>query len=272
MGLATRVPGHALADLALALAPAATSRVEAVPEPAARAAAELVGDHAGIRLVSDDGRWSPLVTHPGEPGPLTRLLDEAGDSGEADGWPATLRTSREPLVLPAGVICPLLAGGACLGYLALARTTPGGRYTEGDIDLGRDIAGEVALALTTARSIDLVRVTEERFRRIVDTALEGIWQLDEHGVTTAVNKRMAEMLGLSREQLPGMAIGGFLDEHSPAELPRWLAAPGTRDPAGHQARLLGADGAGGGGPGAAAPPARPPGAPGGRHHQSTATH
>ena len=242
MGLATRVPGHALADLALALATAATSRVEAVPETAARAAAELVGDHAGIRLVSDDGRWSPLVTHPGEPGPLTRLLDEAGDSGEADGWPATLRTSREPLVLPAGVICPLLAGGACLGYLALARTAPGARYTEADIDLARDIAGEVALALTTARSIGLVRVTEERFRRIVDTALEGIWQLDADGVTTSVNKRMAEMLGLSREQLPGMSMGGFLDEHSRAELPRWLAGPGTRDVAVHKARLLCADG------------------------------
>src|SRR2546430_13335628 len=136
MGLATRVPGHALADLALALATAATSRVEAVPETAARAAAELVGDHAGIRLVSDDGRWSPLVTHPGEPGPLTRLLDEAGDSGEADGWPATLRTSREPLVLPAGVICPPLAGGASPRYRPPARAPPGRRCAQAANDLG----------------------------------------------------------------------------------------------------------------------------------------
>src|SRR2546430_3055015 len=128
MGLATRVPGHALADLALALATAATSRVEAVPETAARAAAELVGDHAGIRLVSDDGRWSPLVTHPGEPGPLTRLLDEAADSGEADGSPATLRTRPEPPALPAARTCPPLAGGACPRYPAAARTAPCARY------------------------------------------------------------------------------------------------------------------------------------------------
>src|SRR2546423_388947 len=120
MGLATRVPGHALADLALALATAATTRAEAVPETAARAAAELVGDHAGIRLVSDDGRWGPLVTHPAGPGPLARLLDPATDGD----WPATLRTSREPLLLPARldasacVLCPLRAGGSCLGYLA----------------------------------------------------------------------------------------------------------------------------------------------------------
>jgi two-component system cell cycle sensor histidine kinase/response regulator CckA len=242
MRAATRAPGHPLADLALALATAATTRVEAVPETGARAAAELIGDCAGIRLVSDDGRWGPLVTYPPGEDHLTRLLD--GPAG--DVWAARLLTSREPIIPSIEdavlVLCPLLAGQACLGYLALARTTPGGRYVEADLDLSRDIAGEVALALTTARSIDLVRVTEERFRRIVDTALEGVWQLDADGVTTSVNKRMAEMLGLSREQLPGMAIGGFLDEHSRAELPRWLAAPGTRDPAVHKARLLCADG------------------------------
>src|SRR2546423_876744 len=242
MRAATRAPGHTLADLALALATAATTRVEAVPETAARAAAELIGDCAGIRLISDDGRWGRLVTYP----PVEEHLTGLPDGPAGDVWTAPLLARREPL-LPAPedavlMLCPLLSGESCLGYLALARTTPGGRYTDADADLGRDIAGEVALALTTARSIDLVRVTEGRFRRIVDTALEGIWQLDEHGVTTAVNKRMAEMLGLSREQLPGMAIGGFLDEHSRAELPRWLAAPGTRDPALHKARLLCADG------------------------------
>src|SRR5271157_922147 len=42
-----------------------------------------------------------------------------------------------------------------------------------------------------------LRESEERFRRIVETALEGIWGLDPQGRTTFANARMAEMLGIS---------------------------------------------------------------------------
>ena len=40
-----------------------------------------------------------------------------------------------------------------------------------------------------------LRKSEQRYRRIVDTASEGIWELDERYRTTYVNRRMAEMLG-----------------------------------------------------------------------------
>lgn len=124
--------GHALADLAGALAAAAT-RADAVAQTAAEAAARMVGDVAAVGLVGTDGRHVAPVIHPAElrhTDALVRVLAAAAD----------LAGSREPVVLAgsAGVLCPLLAGDACLGYLALARTAP---YGPADVDLIRDIAG-----------------------------------------------------------------------------------------------------------------------------------
>ncbi len=43
---------------------------------------------------------------------------------------------------------------------------------------------------------DQLRESEARYRRIVETAQEGIWQLDTAGTTAYVNRKMADMLGL----------------------------------------------------------------------------
>ncbi|MEP6677054.1 MAG: PAS domain-containing protein [Ferruginibacter sp.] len=57
-----------------------------------------------------------------------------------------------------------------------------------------------------------LRISEERYRQIVETAQEGIWLIDENNYTTFVNKKMAEIL----EYLPGEMIGKqnyfFMDE------------------------------------------------------------
>ena len=40
----------------------------------------------------------------------------------------------------------------------------------------------------------------------MDTASEGIWELDEHYVTTYVNRRMAEMLGYEPQEMVGRNV------------------------------------------------------------------
>jgi PAS domain S-box-containing protein len=54
--------------------------------------------------------------------------------------------------------------------------------------------------------------SEIRYRRIVETASEGIWQLDQANKTVFVNPRMAEMLGYSLEEMMGKSILDFLLE------------------------------------------------------------
>ena len=54
--------------------------------------------------------------------------------------------------------------------------------------------------------------SEMRYRRIVETSSEGIWQLDEENQTVFVNPRMAEMLGYSVEEMVEKNLLDFLLE------------------------------------------------------------
>ncbi|MGZ7096728.1 MAG: PAS domain S-box protein, partial [Methanobacterium sp.] len=54
--------------------------------------------------------------------------------------------------------------------------------------------------------------SEEKYRRIVETANEGIWAIDENFKTTFVNQRMAEMLGYTAPEMIGMQFTFFMFE------------------------------------------------------------
>ena len=76
---------------------------------------------------------------------------------------------------------------------------------KGSVNVLRDITerkrAEVAL-----------RESEERYRRIVETAEEGIWMIDAENRTTFTNKKMAELLGYTQEEMLGMSLFVFMDE------------------------------------------------------------
>src|SRR4030095_343086 len=94
----------------------------------------------------------------------------------------------------AALLAPLVSGDTYLGYLAFVRTGPGRTYAETDVALAPDIAAIAASARAagrgarppergppapttappgggsawaTARSVDQLRASEERYRRIV---------------------------------------------------------------------------------------------------------
>ena len=58
--------------------------------------------------------------------------------------------------------------------------------------------------------------SEECYRRIVQTAEEGIWMIDAASVTTFVNPKMASMLGYTVQEMLGRPMYDFMDEHARA--------------------------------------------------------
>ena len=54
--------------------------------------------------------------------------------------------------------------------------------------------------------------SEERFRRIVHSAEEGIWEIDAQSRTSFVNPRMAAMLGYEIEEMLGKPLVEFMDD------------------------------------------------------------
>ncbi len=65
--------------------------------------------------------------------------------------------------------------------------------------------------------------SEERFRRIVHSAEEGIWEIDSQARTSFVNPKMASMLGYSIEEILGQPLVAFMDDEGRALLERNIA-------------------------------------------------
>ena len=87
------------------------------------------------------------------------------------------------------------------------------------------VAGLVRLRprlLAIRRSEIELRESREEYRRMVETAQEGIWVLDAKGLTRFVNRRLADMLGYSAEGMLGRPMGHFLEEASRLELEGYL--------------------------------------------------
>lgn len=63
----------------------------------------------------------------------------------------------------------------------------------------------------------LLRQSEEKYRRIVATANEGIWVLNKNFSTDFVNDRLTEMLGYSTDEMIGKKIESFLFTEDIAE-------------------------------------------------------
>jgi PAS domain S-box-containing protein len=104
-------------------------------------------------------------------------------------------------------ISKFLAGGAML-FTAIVRDVTERRTFE-------EAARELKELRTRARLADAeaaVRASETQYRRIVETAYEGIWELDAEARVTFVNGRMAEMLGYPPAEVLGRQKWDFLFE------------------------------------------------------------
>lgn len=64
--------------------------------------------------------------------------------------------------------------------------------------------------------------SEKRYRRIVETALEGIWVLDANGRTTYANSHLAKMLSTSIENTLGRSVYDFMDADMQPEMQEHL--------------------------------------------------
>ena len=57
-----------------------------------------------------------------------------------------------------------------------------------------------------------LKISENKYRTLVETAQEGIWVVDPDGLTTYVNPKMAEILGYSEQEMGGKTYFDFMDD------------------------------------------------------------
>jgi len=136
------------------------------------------------------------------------------------GFERAHERNASTLILVAGVLLSLL-----LGLITL------------QLVHGRARAHAVAQAMTRE-----LRAGEERYRRIVETASEGIWQLDEAQRLTFVNPRLAQWLGMAEAAMQGRPIDDFMDADEASRCRAALAASRQDEGGPIELRLRRADG------------------------------
>lgn len=77
------------------------------------------------------------------------------------------------------------------------------------------------------RAEEALRISEERYRSIVDNTVDGIWSFDLDGLTTYTNGRMAEILGTEIGEMAGRSFFEFANPNELAQaqelFARWIA-------------------------------------------------
>ena len=79
-----------------------------------------------------------------------------------------------------------------------------------------ELQGSVRDISARKQAEDALLRSEARYRRIVETAQEGIWELDGAGRITFANARLAELLGYSLPEMLGRTPGDFVLGRRPA--------------------------------------------------------
>jgi PAS domain S-box-containing protein len=85
-------------------------------------------------------------------------------------------------------------------------------YTEDDVKQLEAFLSHAQIIAEQKRAQQVLKESEERFRFFVETANEGVWSMDGQFRTTFVNRKMAEMLGFSPEEMLGRTVDSFMFE------------------------------------------------------------
>jgi PAS domain S-box-containing protein len=80
-----------------------------------------------------------------------------------------------------------------------------------------EVIATVKSLLRIDRAEVALRENQEWYRRIIDTALEGVWAVDAAAITTWVNRQMAAMLGQSAADMIGRSLYDFMEGRTRVE-------------------------------------------------------
>jgi diguanylate cyclase (GGDEF)-like protein/PAS domain S-box-containing protein len=138
---------------------------------------------------------------------------------EAIGQPVQMLVPVELQDADSDYSAKLLAGTAVPPFETI-RLHKSGRRIDVSVAVSplRDHAGRLIGRAAIVREISerkraerAVRESEDRYRYIVETAFEGVWVIDGNNRTTFVNRRMAQMLGYTVEEMLGKTPVEFMD-------------------------------------------------------------
>ena len=175
-----------------------------------------------VERVSFGEGLSGLAVRTGEP----QRTDDAVDDRRVD------RAVYMPLGVRSILVIPLVHEGRTTRVLKVVSTEPAA-FGEREERALRLLAGLMGAALGHAAVFEgrqarleertrALQDSEQRFKQLVDAAQEGIWVLDDRGVTTYVNQRMSQLLGQGYGDIMGRPLADFVESAARADVQRRL--------------------------------------------------
>jgi len=127
---------------------------------------------------------------------------------------------------------PIRVGNEIRGVLSVHSPEPAS-LREGEIDLLQELADDVGFALRALEDAAVreqnevaLRTSEARYRRIVETSIEGIALLDAERRITYANEEISHLTGYELAELQGMPLESMLvPEAGRRQLARYAAGP-----------------------------------------------
>jgi PAS domain S-box-containing protein len=157
---------------------------------------------AGEHKVSD---YSSLTSAEVAAGKTVVNTDSKNDARTA----ADYERSYAPQGERAYVAVPLMRENRWVGSLWVSDDVPR-QWSKEDVSLLETIAERTWTVIEKLRINAALSESEEKSRRIVETANEGIWEINGDTRTVFVNPRMAEMLGYTAEEMMGRSSFDFI--------------------------------------------------------------
>ena len=93
-----------------------------------------------------------------------------------------------------------------------------------------------------ARSYQEIKENERKYRQLVEMIQEGVWQIDQDGLTTYVNPSMAKMLGYRVDEMIGQPFFQYMDKRTRLLVEKKLKLQGKRVNSQHDVKFLRKDG------------------------------
>ncbi|MEA5620023.1 PAS domain S-box protein [Cronbergia sp. UHCC 0137] len=112
---------------------------------------------------------------------------------------------QEGMVAFAGY--PLIVEGETLGAIAMFSRQP---ITESTFTALCIAAGEIALGIKRKQTQTALQESEERFRNLVETTSDWVWEVDENLVYTYVSPKVREILGYEPQEILGKTPFEFM--------------------------------------------------------------
>lgn len=113
---------------------------------------------------------------------------------------------------PSWLGVPLKTSSRTIGVIVVQDYTHTNRYTERDKEFLFSIAGQIALVVELKQGEDLLRLSEERYRTIVDNIGEGIGFVDRDEEFIFANRAAEEIFGVEPGCLVGMNLKQFVHQ------------------------------------------------------------